>query len=176
LAVRAEAAAAPLAQVERQGVEVLVASRPVIGTRRRLAICLAPAMPVLVGTALALAGLLGCGGKAVIDGTPGVGGTGGGTSTSSTSSGAGGCDAASHTIDIADYNVGCTVASDCMPVFIGSFCTSCWCPLGSAINVADKVKYDAEAQIKSAGVPPPTCNCPASHGICVQGQCAVQVP
>ena len=123
-------------------------------------------------------GLLGCGGKAVIDGTPGTGGTGGETSTSSTSSasGSGGCDAASHTIDITDFNVNCTVPSDCIPVFIGSFCTSCWCPLASAINVADKMAYEAEAQIKSAGVPPPACDCPASEGICVQGQCAVQVP
>ena len=68
------------------------------------------------------------------------------------------------------------VPSDRILVFIGSFCTSCWCPLGSAINVTDKAKYEAEAQNKSAGAPPPACNCPASHGICVQGQCAVQVP
>jgi hypothetical protein len=127
-----------------------------------------------------VAGLLAaCGGKAVIDGARGAGGTGGRSSTSSTTGGGGGgggCDAASHTIEITDYNVGCTVASDCVPVFFGSFCTNCWCPLSAAINVADKVRYDAEAQIKSAGVPPPACNCPASEGICVQGQCAVQVP
>jgi hypothetical protein len=128
---------------------------------------------------LAVGLLVACGGKAVIDGTPGTGGTGGGSSTSSTTSsasGGGGCDAAAHTIDIADFNVNCTVPSDCVPVFIGSFCTSCWCPLSAAINVADKANYEAEAQIKSAGAPPPECNCPPSEGICVQGQCAVQVP
>jgi hypothetical protein len=127
-----------------------------------------------------VAGLLvACGGKAVIDGAPGaggMGGTGGAGTTSSTSSANGGCDAAAHTIDIADFDVSCNGASDCIPVFIGSFCTSCWCPLAAAINVADKAAYEAEAQIKSAGVPPPTCSCPASEGICVQGQCAVQVP
>jgi len=124
-------------------------------------------------------GLLGCGGKAVIDGTLGAGGLGGGTSTSSTTSsasgGAGGCDAASHTIDIADFNVSCTVASDCIPVFIGNFCSSCRCPF-AAINVADQTKYDAEKQIKEAGAPPFTCGCPVAQPTCAQGKCAVQVP
>ena len=42
------------------------------------------ASSVLQRIALVLVlGLLGCGGKAVIDGTPGAGGAGGGTSTSS---------------------------------------------------------------------------------------------
>jgi len=133
--------------------------------------------------ALVLAlGMLGCGGKAVIDAALGTGGTAGaagaagaGGSSSTTSSG-GGCDPASHTIDIADFNVGCTLPSDCIPVFVGSLCTSCTCPLFSAINVADKAKYEAELEVKNVGTPPQTCFCPASEGICVQGQCATKVP
>jgi len=125
-------------------------------------------------------GLLGCGGKAVIDGTLGAGGTGGGGSTSSTTSsggggGSGGCDVASHTIDIADFNVSCAVPSDCIPVFIGNFCSSCRCPF-AAINVADQTKYDAEKQIKEAGAPPFTCNCPAANPTCVQGKCETKTP
>jgi hypothetical protein len=122
-------------------------------------------------------GLLGCGGKAVIDGPLGAGGAAGASSTSSTtSSGDGGCDAASHTIDIADFNVSCAGAADCMAVFAGNFCGGCWCPF-SAINVADKAKYEAEALVKGAGVPSGGyCHCPASTPICEQGECATQVP
>jgi len=118
-----------------------------------------------------------CGGKVVVDET-------GSTSTSSTrgagaggggSTGAGGCESASHTIDIADYNVICTAAEDCIAVFLGDFCSSCSCPF-SAINVADKTKYEAEAQVKSAGTPPDGCSCPASTPFCAVGQCATHVP
>jgi hypothetical protein len=102
-----------------------------------------------------------CGGKVVVDGiadaasasatSSGATGSGGGSST-----GGGGCDAASHTIDIT--------------VFIGSFCGACWCPW-TAINVADLMKYQAEAQVKAAGTPGPECFCPADVPSCVQGQC-----
>lgn len=97
-------------------------------------------------------------------GAPGTG-AGGGSST-----GGGGCDAASHTIDITEFNVSCTEASDCAPVFIGNFCGNCWCPW-TAINVADLKKYQAEAQVKAAGTPGPKCFCPADVPSCVQGQC-----
>lgn len=124
-----------------------------------------------------------CGGKVVVDGSADSvasgGGSASGTSGTGASSGAstgtGGCDAASHTIDIAGFNVSCEVASDCMPVFIGSFCMDCRCPF-SAINVADAMKYDAEQQIKSVGAPPGGCFCPAIPAACVNGQCATKIP
>lgn len=130
-----------------------------------------------------------CGDKVVFDGNADgmstSGARSGATASSSSSgeeagsggsTGAGGCDPASHTIDVTDFNVSCGVGSDCVPVFVGNLYTNCTCPLFSAINVADKMKFDAEVKVKGAGTPPGSCNCPISTGICVQGKCAVQVP
>ena len=124
-----------------------------------------------------------CGGKVVVDGRANTAASAGATVSSTSgvgassggSTGAGGCAPASHTLDIADFNVSCTVASACVAVFAGDFCGTCKCPF-AAINVADKVKYDAEAQIKSAGAPPGGCFCPAMKPACVQGQCETQTP
>ena len=124
-----------------------------------------------------------CGGKVVVDGSADAIATGGGSASGTSgagassggSTGAGGCDAASHTIDIASFNVSCLAASDCMPVFIGDYCGDCKCPF-AAINVADAMKYDAEQQIKSAGAPPGSCFCPALQPTCVNGQCATKTP
>jgi hypothetical protein len=129
-----------------------------------------------------------CGGKVVVDVaatsmSTGEGAGGAATAASSTqgagagegATGGGGCDSASHTIDFADYNLSCNVAEDCVAVFLGDFCMLCSCPF-SAINVADKMKWEAEAELKAAGTPPDTCSCPASTPICDQGQCATTVP
>lgn len=121
-----------------------------------------------------------CGGKVVVDGNAnGVSSSGssssGGGAGSGGSTGSGGCDPASHTLDIKDFNLSCTVASDCTPAFLGDLCGACTCPL-LAINVADKMKYEAELQAKAAAQSPGGCFCPANTPICVQGQCAGQVP
>jgi hypothetical protein len=130
-----------------------------------------------------------CGGKVVVDVVGDAGSTsssGGGamassSSSSSSSSGGGaggGCDAASHTIDYKNYDLSCTVDSDCIPAFLGNLCSKCTCPLAT-INVADKMKYLAETQAKA--VPPSPggpggCFCPGNHPICANGQCTPQVP
>jgi hypothetical protein len=122
-----------------------------------------------------------CGGKVVVDGLEatassssgagsGAPGTGSSSGSSESSTSSGGCDDASHTIAITDFNVSCAEVLDCAPVFIGSFCSNCWCPW-SAINADDLMKYQAEAQIKQAGTPGPQCFCPAGKVSCVQGQC-----
>jgi hypothetical protein len=86
------------------------------------------------------------------------------------------CDAL-HTIDLTDFDVSCTQASDCTPVFTGSFCTNCTCP-DSAINVADMAKYQAEAQAKESGADRsgPVCDCLAALPTCVQGRCSTESP
>jgi hypothetical protein len=38
------------------------------------------------------------------------------------------------------------------------------------------MKYKAEAQLKSVGVPPGGCFCPATKLDCVQGQCTLKGP
>jgi hypothetical protein len=121
-----------------------------------------------------------CGGKVVVDdastsatgGNSGAGGGGGAPGSGpggSTSTGAGGCDAASHTIDITDFDVSCTQASDCAAVFLGNFCYDCRCPFW-AINVADLMKYEAEAQKEPWGTGP-VCDCRDSLVVCLQGRC-----
>jgi len=62
------------------------------------------------------------------------------------------------------------LASDCVPVFIGNLCATCPCPF-SAINVYEKMKYDAERQVKSVGAPPIVCDCPVAPVSCVMGTC-----
>lgn len=122
-----------------------------------------------------------CGGKVVVDGlsdtvSSGAGGAASSSGVVTSATGAGGaCDSASHTLDFADFNTTCTSPSDCMPVFLGDFCQGCTCAF-SAINVADKAKYEAEAQIKAAGAPTGGCFCPASIPICVEGQCNTKTP
>lgn len=123
-----------------------------------------------------------CGGKVVFDGIADSGsassGAGGGAASSSSVSGAGGsasCDPATHTIDIHDFNVSCSVDSDCTPVFAGNFCQGCVCPF-SAINSSDLAKYEAERMVKSMGAPPSKCDCPASIVACNMGACTTHTP
>jgi hypothetical protein len=120
-----------------------------------------------------------CGGKVVVDGSAETAASGGATAGTGASSGdstsTGGCDPASHTIDIASFNVSCMVASDCVAVFAGDLCGDCKCAF-SAINVADKMKYDAGEQIKSVGTPPGGCFCPAMKPVCEQGHCGTTTP
>jgi hypothetical protein len=132
---------------------------------------------LLLFSVLALSTIAACGGKVVLDTAAGAGGgPGTGSGGAGTTTGGGGCDAASHTIDIGDFNVSCTQASDCTPVFIGNFCSDvCWCPM-SAINVADLMKYQTEAQIKQGSLQPGDCFCPADVPSCMQGQCTGALP
>jgi hypothetical protein len=120
-----------------------------------------------------------CGGNVVVDASADAvssSSTSGGATTSSTSGAGGGgtCDPASHTLAITDFDVSCTLTSECIPVFTGNFCSSCRCAF-SAINVADIMKYDAEAQIEEAGAPQMVCKCPAAPPVCAQGKCVIQM-
>jgi hypothetical protein len=127
----------------------------------------------------------GCGGKVIVDGqtsestsssssTSGVA-TGSTSSSAASSSGVGACESSTHTIAPAGYNLSCNVASDCTNVFFGDFCMGCVCAF-SAINSIDLMKYQTEAQQKSAGAPPSACDCPASGVSCDQGVCTAHVP
>jgi hypothetical protein len=148
------------------------------------------ALPSVLLITLACAGAA-CGGKVVVDGaatsatgssgTASTGGGGGGAPGTggggSTSTGGGGCDAASHTLAITDFDVSCTQASDCASVFLGSFCSACRCA-SSAINVADLMKYEAEAQVLSqeTAATGPVWNCGADPPVCTQGKCGMRMP
>jgi hypothetical protein len=126
--------------------------------------CAAVAVFSFIGAAMA------CGGKVVID--DGVGGSFG---SSSASTGSGGCDAKSHTIDSAGYDMSCNAASDCVPAFFGNLCQGCDCAF-AAINVSDQAKYQAELSKKSQNLPPGGCFCPATPVACNAGHCEVNVP
>lgn len=124
----------------------------------------------------------GCGGKVVFDGNADGVSTSGSSSSSSGggagsggSTGAGGCDPASHTIDYKNYDLSCTMPSDCIPAFLGNLCGNCTCALAT-INVADKAKLEAESQAKAVPTSPGGCFCPANAPTCLQGQCVPQVP
>ena len=80
-------------------------------------------------------------------------------------------------LDIADFDVSCTQASDCTPAYIGTYCGDCQCPT-DAINVADLAKYQAEAQAREASVGRVVniCDCVEVTPICTQGRCAVKAP
>ena len=88
--------------------------------------------------------------------------------------GGGGGDACAP-LDITDLDVSCTKASDCTPVYAGSYCGDCHCP-GAAINVADMAKYQALAQAAGADQSVNLCDCVEVTPICTQGKCGVMMP
>ncbi len=105
-------------------------------------------------------------GAGPVGGAPSEGGGGAGGAT---------CDPDAHTMDPADYDLGCSQASDCTAVFLGNLCQGCTCPFG-AINAADRPKYEADLAMKIQGAAPSVCSCPAMIPACEGGQCLTVTP
>lgn len=132
----------------------------------------------LVVISLAATSAAACGGKVVFDEsatTDAASSSGDSGASSGSSTSTGGCDPGKHTIDLADFDTSCAVPSDCVAVFIGSYCGNCFCQ-NAAIASSSKPQYDAEAQAKQQPQGPGGCFCPAAIPDCVAGQCTTKVP
>lgn len=87
--------------------------------------------------------------------------------------------ACNTTLDVAHYDQSCSVDSDCVAAFTGELCAVCGGCANTALNVAAKAKYDADAKGLRSACPPQLgeqarCGpCDLRAPVCSAGTCAL---